>query len=113
MTADVLAASRCGACGLVAFPAERYGCERCGALPAEHRAVDLPAAGVVRSFAMVHRHHQPTPPVPFVVCQVDVDVDVEGGAGPSLKGVLDGSDVAIGDRVVGHFADEGFRWRIS
>lgn len=104
----VLAASRCRACGLVAVPAERYGCERCGAPPATHDLVDLPAAGRVASFAEVHRHHQPEPPTPFVVAAVEVD------GGPVLKGVLVGGDGAaplVGERVVGRFlADAAFRW---
>lgn len=100
--------SRCRACGLVAFPAERYGCERCGAPTADHDPVDLPAEGVVRSFAMVHRHHQPDPPAPFVVVQVDLR------QGLSLKGVLEGPDVSVGDRVEGIVnSDDRFRWRVA
>jgi uncharacterized protein len=104
-----LRCSRCEACGLVAFPAERYGCERCGALPAEHRPVDVEAVGTVKAAAEVHRHHQPDPPTPFTVLQVDVD------GGPSLKGVLAGSKaLAGGDRVVGSLDEGGrFRWRAA
>ena len=101
-----LRCSRCEACGLVAFPAERYGCERCGALPDRHRPVELDAVGRVRAAAQVHRHHQPSPPTPFVVLQVDVD------GGPSLKGVLCGpGPVAPGGRVTGSLDAGGqFRW---
>jgi uncharacterized OB-fold protein len=113
--AAALAASRCGSCGLVAFPAERYGCERCGAPADDHEAVELPANGRIASFAEVHRHHQPEPPTPFVVAAVDVD------GGPALKGVLvtdaagaasaDRLDPAIGERVTGRFDANGdFRW---
>jgi uncharacterized OB-fold protein len=79
----------------VAFPAERYGCERCGALPAAHEPLDLAARGRVRAFAQVHRHHQPDPPAPFVVVQVDLP------EGPSLKAVLADDEVAVGDPVEG------------
>jgi uncharacterized OB-fold protein len=79
----------------VAFPVERYGCERCGALPADHEHVDLPARGRVRAYARVHRHHQPDPPAPFVVVQADL------ANGPSLKAVLVGDEVAAGDVVEG------------
>jgi uncharacterized OB-fold protein len=95
----------------VTFPVERYGCERCGALPADHEPVELAAVGRVTSFAEVHRHHQPEPPTPFVVVAVDVD------GGPALKGVLvDPSSPArrgieVGARVQGHFGPDGaFRW---
>jgi uncharacterized OB-fold protein len=116
--AATLATSRCRACGLVAFPAERYGCERCGALPGAHDPLDLPAVGRVTSYAAVHRHHQPEPATPFVVVAVDVD------GGPALKGVLvdpedetvgvgatAGMGVGVGDRVHGRFAPDGtFSW---
>ena len=94
----------------MAVPVERYGCERCGALPADHDRLDLRAAGRVTSFAEVHRHHQPEPPTPFVVAAVEVD------GGPLLKGVvLDGAEAAgplgVGERVEGRFEAGGaFRW---
>jgi uncharacterized OB-fold protein len=103
-----LAASRCRSCGLVAVPAERYGCERCGALPADHDPLALPATGEVSAFAAVHRHHQPEPPTPFVGAAVARD------GGPSLKGVVVGGGDAplrVGERVEGCFlADGAFRW---
>jgi uncharacterized protein len=104
-----LAASRCRSCGLVAVPVERYGCERCGALPSGHDRLDLRAAGRVTSFAEVHRHHRPEPPTPFVVAAVEVD------GGPVLKGVLVDTGavvpLGVGDRVEGCFEAGGaFRW---
>ena len=104
-----LAASRCRACDLVAVPVERYGCERCGALPSDHDRLELRAAGRVASFAEVHRHHQPEPPTPFLVAVVEVD------GGPVLKGVVaDGEAtraLGTGDRVEGCFEPGGgFRW---
>ena len=76
-----LVTSRCRRCALVAFPPERYGCERCG---------------TVRSHAVVHRHHQPEPATPFTVVEVALD------AGPVLKAVLAGTAMPPrGARVVG------------
>ena len=104
-----LAASRCRSCGLVAVPSERYGCERCGALPAGHDRLDLRAVGRVASFAEVHRHHQPEPPTPFVVAAVEVD------GGPVLKGVVLHAETAVplgvDERVEGRLVAGGaFRW---
>ncbi|MDH4143816.1 MAG: OB-fold domain-containing protein [Acidimicrobiia bacterium] len=77
-----LVASRCLDCGHLAFPDERYGCERCGALVERHESVTLAPRGVVSAAATVHRHHQPEPATPFVMVTVRLD------EGPALKGVL-------------------------
>lgn len=95
--------SRCGACGLVAFPPERYGCERCGALTADHEPLGLAAAGTVTARATVHRHHQPTPATPFVVVEVALD------AGPVLKALFAGATPPpFGARVAGTVAGDRF-----
>ena len=94
-----LAGSTCRRCGLVAYPAERYGCERCGAPPVELAPTALAPTGTVRSSATVHRHRAADPPVPFVVVEVVLD------AGPVLRALLADPDAAgrppDGARVVG------------
>jgi hypothetical protein len=100
-----LAGSTCRRCGLVAFPFEPFGCERCGAPPPELEATALATHGRVRSVAVVHRHHRTDPPTPFVV--VDVALD----AGPAVTALLaDGgeADAAIGDPVRGVVVDGRF-----
>ncbi len=95
--------SRCGGCALVAFPPERYGCERCGALAAHHEPLNLAATGAVIASATVHRHHHPTPATPFVVVEVALD------AGPVLKALFAGSaPPSLGTRVAGVVAGDRF-----
>ena len=101
----LLRASTCGACELVAFPPERYGCERCGALPEQHEVGLVPSSGRVRRRATVHRHHRPEPATPFVVVEVTLD------AGPSLKAVAGNirvDELMIGDRMRGAVTDDRF-----
>ena len=110
LTADGrLCASCCPGCGLVAFPAERYGCERCGALAANLAAIELAPTGTVTASALVHRHHDAKLPPPFVVVGVTLD------AGPALKGVLAQSmePPRIGARVRGVVADGQFRFEVD
>jgi uncharacterized protein len=99
-----LSGSRCSRCGLVAFPAEPYGCERCGAHGDELVAAGLSAAGRVRCFATVHRHHNPDLEAPFTVVEVVLD------DGPALKAVWlgDGIEPAIGDRAEGAMWEDRF-----
>lgn len=100
--------SRCERCGLVAFPAERYGCERCGAPPADHRRERVATDGVVIARATVHRHHHPEPATPFVVVEVLLD------GGPALKALHAGTGpVHIGDRVTGTLLGERFAFRAA
>lgn len=99
-------ASRCGQCDLVAFPPERYGCERCGAPPSEHHAVSLGTDGEVLARATVHRHHRPDPPTPFTVIEILLD------DGPALKALYVGEvDAAIGARVTGTVAGDRLAFR--
>ena len=104
-----LRASRCPSCSLVAFPAERYGCERCGVLAGDHVAVQLAPTGTVTAAALVHRHHDAKLPPPFVVVAVALD------GGPALKGVLAASTQppAIGTRVRGILAEDQFRFEVE
>ena len=104
-----LRCSRCPTCALVAFPAERYGCERCGTLPDTMAHVEVAPTGEVRSAALVHRHHDAALPVPFVVVVVALD------GGPVLKGVLvAGAEApAIGVRVHGVSTGGDFRFEVD
>jgi uncharacterized OB-fold protein len=73
----VLLAMRCNACGLVAFPRQRYGCEKCGATDAVD--IELVAAGTLASFATVHLHHSKSIAAPFVIGEIALD------GGPTLR----------------------------
>lgn len=77
----VLKGVRCTACGEVAFPPQRYGCERCGSSALAD--AELAAQGVVLGSSQVHIHAQPEPTVPFTVAEVRLD------AGPVVRALLD------------------------
>ena len=111
-----LRGTTCGRCALVAFPAEPYGCERCGAPPAALAPTALAPTGTVRSRAVVHRHHRPEPATPFVVVEVALD------AGPAVTAVLaadpaadpgagPGGGLGAGARV--RAVDDGGRFRFT
>ena len=61
----VLLGQRC-ACGHVAFPRQRYGCERCGRVDGQ-TAVDLDPGGTVLAVATAHVQLNTAPKVPFTV----------------------------------------------
>ena len=73
----VLLAARCAACRRIAFPRQRYGCEKCGSRAMTD--VELPAAGTLASFATVHLHQSKSIAAPFVVGEVKID------DGPTLR----------------------------
>lgn len=104
--------SRCDRCGLAAFPAERYGCERCGAPPESHSTRALGTDGVVIAQATVHRHHHGEPPTPFTVVEVVLE------DGPVLKALWHGDGntgvtpgAGIGQRVTGTVVGDRFAFR--
>jgi len=85
---------RCADCGYVSFPPHDFGCEACGALPARTEPTVLAGAGVLRSFATVHRHSGPGIAAPFVVGEIELD------AGPMVRCVIEGETaLRIGDRM--------------
>jgi uncharacterized protein len=89
---------RCNACGYVAFPRQRYGCEKCGASGASLVDVTLPSTGALASYATVHMHQAKNISAPFVIGEVALD------AGPMLRATMvEQSDahLAIGARVEG------------
>ena len=75
---------RCADCGYVFFPPHDFGCEACGALPERTEPTVLAGAGVLRSFATVHRHGGPSIEAPFVVGEIALD------AGPMVRAVIAG-----------------------
>ena len=88
------------ACGHLCFPYQNFGCERCGALHVER--VRLPAEGVLRASARVHRHRGERE-APFVVGSIVLD------AGPLVRTLLACSSEDLpprpGVRVAGCFRE--------
>jgi uncharacterized OB-fold protein len=88
----------CADCGYVAFPRQRFGCDRCGAVGETLRDVELSSSGTLTSFATVHMHQAKTIAAPFVVGEVALE------AGPTVRATMvERSDAAlrIGARVSG------------
>lgn len=89
---------KCSNCGYVAFPRQRYGCERCGATGAVLKDVELDSTGILASFATVHMHQAKTIAAPFVIGEISLD------AGPTVRATMvEATDDAmqIGARVMG------------
>jgi uncharacterized OB-fold protein len=85
---------RCLDCGYVFFPPHAFGCEVCGALPERTEPIALAGRGVLRSFAVVHRHGGGDAGTPLIVGEIALD------AGPTVRAVLHGGEeLAIGDRM--------------
>lgn len=83
---------RCSACGMDAFPAQNYGCIRCGATGDQLVPRELATQGKLLSFAVVRTH--PTHPVPFTMGEIQLD------AGPIVRAQLsDATPLEIGQRV--------------
>jgi uncharacterized protein len=89
---------QCSECGFVAFPRQRFGCERCGAMADCLRDIELVAIGRLASYAKVHMHQAKTIAAPFVIGEVTLD------AGPTVRAtMIETTDDAmhIGARVEG------------
>ena len=89
---------RCASCGYVAFPRQRFGCDRCGAVGESLRDVELGSSGTLTSFATVHMHQAKSIAAPFVIGEVVLE------DGPTVRATMvEGSDAAmwIGARVAG------------
>jgi len=89
---------RCGVCGYVAFPRQRYGCEKCGATGAALADVDLSTDGRLASYATVHMHQAKNIAAPFVIGEVVLD------AGPTVRATMVESNddaLEVGARVTG------------
>jgi uncharacterized protein len=88
----------CRRCGHVAFPRQRYGCEKCGASGADLTDVELDAAGTLASYATVHMHQAKSIAAPFVIGEIKLH------SGPTVRATMvEASDLAmhIGAPVVG------------
>jgi hypothetical protein len=87
---------RCARCGYVAFPPNPYGCEACGAEPAELEPRPLAGAGRLAAFATVHLHPGREIEAPFTIGVIVLD------DGPALRATLTcrtDEGLEIGDRV--------------
>ncbi|HZZ86929.1 MAG TPA: OB-fold domain-containing protein [Caulobacteraceae bacterium] len=83
------------ACGYVFFPLQRYGCEKCGGVAIEPRA--LSGAGRLLASARVHLHAGKGREAPFTVGSVALD------DGPIVRTLIAGADEAplrVGQRMV-------------
>lgn len=99
-----LRATRCRRDGVITFPPERFGCQKCGAFGNELEEILIPARGTVSASAVVHRHRGPGPPAPFTIASIVLD------AGPYVSTLL-ASGAMPGSRVNGHierFGDDTF-----
>ena len=96
---DAPPAILCGRCecGHVFFPAQRLGCDRCGAHGARIEIVEVAARGVLRAMAAAHRTKRPEGALPLVVGTVMLD------AGPAFEVALYAREeaLAVGQRVHG------------
>lgn len=80
----------------MAFPPNPYGCESCGALPAQLEPRELAGSGALEAFATVHQHAGRGIETPFVIGLVLLD------DGPALRATLTSKTdegLAIGQRV--------------
>jgi uncharacterized OB-fold protein len=90
-------------CGHVFFPAQRLGCERCGAYGDRIEIVETAARGVLRAFARVYRPRPAEGARPQVLGTVVLD------AGPAFEVILAASeeDLSVGQRVRGLLVESG------
>ena len=81
-------------CGYVFFPLQRYGCEKCGGLQIEPRA--LSGAGRLLASARVHLHAGKGREAPFTVGSIALD------DGPIVRTLIveDSGALRVGQRMV-------------
>jgi len=77
-----LRATRCRKDGVVAFPPERFGCQKCGAFGEDLEELLIPARGRITAATVVHRHRGPGPKAPFTIASIALD------AGPYVNALL-------------------------
>lgn len=89
-----LAGIRCRRCGQVAYPAQAFGCERCGAVGDDLEPSAFTGRGTVLASAVVHLHRGRDIAAPFTVAAIQL------AEGPTVRGVMDtNGHVAQGTRV--------------
>jgi uncharacterized OB-fold protein len=69
---ESLTAVRCLDCGLTAYPAQRFGCENCGAYGGRLGPVTLTGRGTVLARASLNRHPSTTIPLPALVGEIQL-----------------------------------------
>ena len=86
------------ACGYVFFPLQRYGCEKCGGLDIQPRA--LSGAGRLLASARVHLHAGKGGEAPFTVGSIALD------DGPIVRTLIvdEVGSLRVGQRVVAALA---------
>ena len=88
----------CRRCSTRGLPRQHFGCERCGASRDEIGESKFAARGILRSFAVIHRHA--VWPVPFVMGEIHLD------SGPTIHAFLsDEVSWHPGAKVVGQGGD--------
>jgi hypothetical protein len=91
-TAHTLHLARCTDCGAHTFPADAYGCRRCGA--AHARLAKEPCTrAVLRNAITVHAELTPGLPVPCVIGEVEL---APGVIEEALIGVPDEAALTLG-----------------
>jgi uncharacterized OB-fold protein len=91
---------RCRACGRTAFPAQEFGCERCGAHGEDLEPVELSGHGTVLALLTVHEHPDPAVPTPSAVAGIQLE------EGPVLRARV-GAGVDAAGTAVTAAADGG------
>lgn len=93
-----LKGQKCTVCGHISFPAQPYGCERCGAYGDAIEEMNLAARGTLHSFSRVLRHQGKGIEPPFVIGEIRLS------DGPFIRIALDRTDtdgLAIGQQMEG------------
>ena len=75
---------RCRLCGRTAFPAQDFGCERCGAHGRDLEPAELSGRGTVLALVTVHEHPDPAVPTPATIAGIQL------AEGPVLRARVDG-----------------------
>jgi hypothetical protein len=68
-----LAGMACSRCGHLAFPAQHYGCEKCGATGDDLCSKALEAKGKLLAFATVNLHYGKDIDAPYIVGSIELE----------------------------------------
>jgi uncharacterized OB-fold protein len=94
--APYLAGMRCRSCGYVDYPAQPFGCQRCGSAERQLEGLRLDPAGSVFASTTVHQHAGNGVTPPFTIAAIKLD------SGPVLRGtMIDNTPLPPGNRVTG------------